>query len=594
MLQRTASLAIAAVFAALVVVFVLLPTPVPLPPATDVLVIDNVRYFDGERLDGPAAITIRNGRVDAIDEPGSGPANATRLDASNKTLLPGLIDAHTHSFLTARRDALRFGVTTMLDMFTDPGLLDGVKAQRDDYDRSDSAALFSAGMLATVDGGHGTQYGIDVETLHGPADAPGWVAARVAEGSDFIKLVYMPYAGFVPSLDLATATAVIDAAHAAGLMAVAHVASLEGARDLLDAGIDGFVHVFADQLADDAFVELAAERGVFVVPTLAVIAMVDGQSTGPALIEDPDLGPRLTPAAATNLKQDFGIRSRWFRLDTALANVARLHAAGVPILAGSDAPNPGTAHGVTLHAEMALLVRAGLSTADALAAATSVPAAVFNTAGRGRIETGARADLLLVNDNPVADINATRAIDTVYRNGYALADETPRPSETTSLLAGTLGDFEQGMSAPEGLLWAETSDQMMGGSSTASIERVARRDGTALAIDATVSDGFAYPWAGVYLGPSADGVVGDLGDARAIAFDVRGTPAEYRLMLFVAGGMGAPPTAGFTVMDEWQRIEIPIASVAGFEPDRFAGLAIVTPMLSGEYAFEIDDVTLVP
>ena len=461
------------------------------------------------------------------------------------------------------------------------------------YTAADRAALFSAGMLATVEGGHGTQYGIDVETLAGPGDAPAWVAARVAEGSDFIKLVYMPYAPSIPSLDLATATAVIDAAHDAGLMAVAHVSSLAGASELLDAGIDGFVHVFADREADADFVARAVERGVFVVPTLAVIAMVDGASTGPALIDDPDLGPRLSPAAATNLRQDFGNGlSEVFDLDTALANVRLLHAAGVPILAGSDAPNPGTAHGATVHAELELLVRAGLTETEALAAATSVPARHFDTTGRGVIEPGARAALVLVDGAPDADITATRRIDTVYRNGVAVDTAASSPAETTLALEGVLGDFDAGLTAPDGLLWAETSDRMMGGSSTATIARVERGDGGALAIDATVDAGFAFPWAGAYLGPAAEGLVGDLGDARAVAFDVRGTEASYRLMLFVSGGMGAPPTAEFDVARDWRRVEIPLSAFNGFDPQRFAGMAFVTPMRQGDYDFEIDNVRL--
>lgn len=500
-LARTTTVTFVALAIVLGLLLVFLPAS---PPAADgqALVIDNAHWFDGERMQPPAAVVVRDGRIAAIEAPGAGPADARRIDATDQTLLPGLIDAHVHTFATARRDALRFGVTTLIDMFTAPALLGPARSERDGYDPTDQAALFSAGMLATAAGGHGTQYGVPVEPLAGPEEAPAWVDRRLAEGSDFIKLVYIPESERLPSLDLETATALIRAAHDRGGLAVAHVSSLAGARDLLEAGIDGFVHVFADRPADEAFIAAAVERGVFVVPTLAVIAMADGQSTGPGVIDDPDLGPRLTPIAKTNLRQDFGARSPWARLPTALDNVRRLHAAGVPILAGSDA------------------VRLTLS--------------------------------------------------------------------------GALGRFDERLDAPEGLIWAETSDAMMGGGSSATLERVARGDGGALRVEAEVTTEFAFPWAGAFLGASAEGIVGDLGGADALAFEVRGTPGDYRLMLFVAGGMGAPPTAEFTVADDWRRVVITLDDVRGFEPDRFTGMAFVTPMRGGTYGFEIDNVRLVP
>lgn len=582
----------------------------PAPP----LVIENVRYFDGEALAGPASIVVRGARIErlaAADADVATADGAVRIDGTGLTALPGLIDAHVHVFGRARAHALRFGVTTVVDMFTDPVNLRGMREDRRGDGPRDTAALFSAGMLATVARGHGTQYGVAVETLSGPEEAPAWVAERLAEGSDFIKLVYMPRARRVPSLDLATARAVIDAAHEAGVMAVAHISSLEGARDLLEAGVDGLVHVFADAPVDDAFIDMARQRGLFVVPTLAVIATVDGQSTGPDLIEDPELGPRLGDAMRGNLRQSFGGRVPGFDLDTALDNVGRLHAAGIPILAGSDAPNPGTVHGATLHAELALLVQAGLSPAEALAGATSRPARLFAATGRGVIEAGARADLVLVEGDPTRDIRATRALRAVIRNGRpvqgagagdgaeagagAVAGTAQGPARDAAplTLPEVLGDFDTAVTAPQGLVWADTSDAMMGGSSRATLRRVNRGRGGALEVDATVSSDFAYPWAGAYLGPASDDAWADLGDVRAIAFDVRGTPATYRLMMFASGSFGAPPTAEFTVNEGWQRVEIPLERFADFTSSRFSGMAFVTPMASGDYRFALDDVRLV-
>ena len=85
----------------------------------------------------------------------------------------------------------------------------------------------------------------------------------------------------------------------------------------------------------------------------------------------------------------------------------QLKAANVLILAVTDAPNPGTMHGASIHRELELLVQAGLTPLEALASATSVPAAIFGLADRGRIAPALRADLLLVQGDPTADIQAT-------------------------------------------------------------------------------------------------------------------------------------------------------------------------------------------
>lgn len=105
-------------------------------------------------------------------------------------------------------------------------------------------------------------------------------------------------------------------------------------------------------------------------------------------------------------------------LATMHENVRLLHAAGVPTLAGTDAPNAGTAHGAGMFAELELLVEAGLSPADALAAATSVPARGFALADRGRLAPGLRGDVLLVRGDPTDDITAVREIAAIWKNGY--------------------------------------------------------------------------------------------------------------------------------------------------------------------------------
>ena len=107
---------------------------------------------------------------------------------------------------------------------------------------------------------------------------------------------------------------------------------------------------------------------------------------------------------------------------SANASVAALHEAGVPILAGTDANASalipgGVPHGASLHRELELLAGAGLSTAEVLRAATELPATVFGLADRGGIEPGRRADLVLLDGDPIADIRATRFIRRIWIGG---------------------------------------------------------------------------------------------------------------------------------------------------------------------------------
>ncbi|MHB1170733.1 MAG: amidohydrolase family protein, partial [Longimicrobiales bacterium] len=185
--------------------------------------IRNVRVFDGVDATGPTGVLIRDGRIAAVGADQAAPAGAEVVDGSGMTLLPGLIDAHTHAFGNALQEALVFGVTTELDMFTEPASAAQMRAEQARpggvTDRSD---LFSAGVLATAPGGHGTEYGFAIPTITEADSAEAWVDARIAEGSDYIKLVYDDGALFGlswPTLSYGTMEAIIDAAHARGMMA---------------------------------------------------------------------------------------------------------------------------------------------------------------------------------------------------------------------------------------------------------------------------------------------------------------------------------------------------------------------------------------
>jgi imidazolonepropionase-like amidohydrolase len=222
---------------------------------------------------------------------------------------------------------------------------------------------------------------------------------------------------------------------------VVHVTSLKGAREAVAAGVDGLAHIFGDEPIDDALIRKMAARRMFVTPTLSLFAAISGVGLGPELAADPRISPFLTanqrgaltgPSPGKNGPMASYL-SR-FNIKTASENVRRLHAAGVRILAGTDTPNLA-AHGVSLHGELLLLTQAGLTPAEALKAATRAPAEAFKLANRGRIAPGARADLILVDGNPLADIKATRAIVKIFKNGYDVRRtpvETAQPNTPVS------------------------------------------------------------------------------------------------------------------------------------------------------------------
>lgn len=382
----------------------------------------NARIFTGSRMIARGTVVVKDGRILAVGAKVKPPKGAEVIDGSGATLLPGFIDAHVHAYWNGLERALVFGVTTVLDMFTEPGWAQLVREEQAATGAPDRADLFSAGFLATVPGGHGTQYGLPVPTLTRPEEAQAWVDARLAEGSDYIKIISedgSEVARETPTLDFPTIAALIKAAHQRDTRAVVHVSTQERAKGAIDAGADGLVHIFRDQPPELDFAPVVARKKAFVVPTLSVIESLTGVASGAGLVDDPRLAPYLTADEVANLQRAFSPPAGApHRLEYAVEAVQRLRAAKVPILAGSDALNPGTAYGASLHREMEMLVEAGLKPIEALIAATSAPAKAFGLTDRGRIVKGLRADLVLVRGNPGSDITATRDILGIWKLGH--------------------------------------------------------------------------------------------------------------------------------------------------------------------------------
>jgi imidazolonepropionase-like amidohydrolase len=395
------------------------------PAAGSPFVIRHAKVFDGKKLIAADSVFVQNGKIHSIGTDLKVPPGTTAIDASGDTLLPGLIDSHTHDWGDSPKQALLFGVTTELNMAGNPKFVAELKQTEPAGKGMDSADILSAGNVVTPPKGHGTEYGVPAPTLAGAAEAQQFVDERIAEGSDYIKIIledgHVCHVTF-SKFSREEVAAVVAAVHKRGKMAVVHISSQEDAREAIAAGADGLAHVFADSPPAPDFAEFVHSHHAFAITTLTATQSSLGTPSGASLLTDNRLREFLNAGARTGLKAPMPFVCSG-KLENALAAVMQLHKAGVPVLAGTDAPAPGSWNGVSLHQELQLLVKAGFSPADALAAATSVPAAAFHLNDRGRIAPGLRADLLLVRGDPTQEITATRNIVAVWKCGVS----EPRP-----------------------------------------------------------------------------------------------------------------------------------------------------------------------
>ena len=574
--------------------------------------IKNVRVFDGSAITQSATVVVEKGLIKAVGKNIPVPAGVEVIDGTGHTLMPGLIDSHTHVFGPVLKQALMFGVTTELDMFTSYQGAAALRRQQAEGLANDRADLFSAGTLVTAPGGHGTEYGMKIPTITSPDEADSFVEARVREGSDYIKIVYddgRSYGRKLPTISKATMAAVVAAAHKRGKLAVVHIHSLEEARDAIDAGADGLVHLFVDKI-DPEFGRFAASHKAFIVATLAVEESMTGVAGGASMVEDPNLGPYLSVADTGALKRAFNFAPGLMKYEVAEATIRQLKAARVPILAGTDSPNPGTAHGVSLHHELELLVKAGLKPVEALAAATSVPARQFRLNDRGRIAVGLRADLLLVKGDPTLDIKATRSIARVWKGGVAAdrksylaplekaraeaarSREAAAPSGSES---GLVSDFEEEKPVSKfGSGWDVSTDSLAGGKSIAEMKIVnegANNSRGSLMVTGEVRPGFQYPWSGVAFFPGSPPMSpANLSSKKEISFWAKGDGKTYRIMIYTKAGGYMPATREFVASQEWKQFRLKLSDFDGTQGHDLTSVMFAGGPATGKFSFQIDNV----
>ncbi|KAG9039969.1 hypothetical protein FRB95_004441 [Tulasnella sp. JGI-2019a] len=428
----------------------------------DATIIANVRVFDGERVTDNQTVTIKGTVISSITPAHLDVSSAT-IDGTGCTLLPGLIDSHVHTSVDRLRDALRFGVTTELEMM---GYWPAERRQQ--IAQMDNVAdVRSAGFGLTAPNGHPTELHEKVKAASGgppgrgggPAGAgpgrggpPGhghggpqghsgadtastlgealaFVDKQVGGGADYIKIMIEEGSVLespgLPVLDKSILSAAVDRAHKQhGKLTIAHTLTMDATETAVSISIDGLAHLFIDQPHTPEIVKMISDRKIFVTPCLCLNASIMNTGRGAEFAKDDRVKSKLDQAWLKTISGTFNTFPSGNFNDN-LATVKALHTAGVDILAGTDASVPvpelgGLAHGASVHHELQLLVGAGLTPLEALKAATSVPARRFNLNDRGKIQEGMRADLLLVKGNPAEEIGDSLNIQAVWRRGSRL------------------------------------------------------------------------------------------------------------------------------------------------------------------------------
>ncbi len=388
----------------------------------------NARVFDGERLLEETDVAVEGGTIRAVGRDLTGWERLAMIDGANSTLMPGLIDAHVHVASVADpRQALQFGVTTLLDMgAANVPQQQAFEVRAAGRTATDMAEVFAAGFLASARRPAGSTRPL-VTSID---DAVRFADARHADGADYLKLQLNGARSAAlgdPNMSEAIASALVARVHANRMKAIAHVETLADVEVALAAGVDGLAHVWRRGGASAEIARRITERGVFVIATLSI---PDGFLQGRVrLRDDPRFQGRLSPSLLDHLTRPFTAPLVGSSVDALRASYAAhrdgvhsLVKAGATLVVGTDASAGGTpaAHGISIHREIELLTEAGLSPLQVLRAATSTTADAFSLSDRGRIVVGRRADLVMVRGSPIDDITATRDIVRVWRAGVAL------------------------------------------------------------------------------------------------------------------------------------------------------------------------------
>lgn len=429
----------------------------PARGATDGPVLyENARLIPGDdgAVIGRSAILADRGLIVRVGVAGSiaAPASVRRVDLSGKTVMPALIATHVHPGFqqgltysatnytreTVTSDlarALYFGVSVVQSMGIETGELFYQLRAEQTSGRPLGARLLVAGRgIGSPNAGPGgaAYAGIayEVTTEAEGRKAVGELAARKV---DIVKIWVDDRNGRAPKLSPPLYRAIIHEAHKRGLRVIAHVFYHVDAVDLVDAGIDAFAHLVRDTVMEDALVAAIVKKNVVVMGNLTTPLKPTFASLPPWLTAgDPMatlLGAALTPPALARMQAYYatrdpkavaGARQRYAILQRSLA---KLNAAGARIVLGADTGLEDHPFGFAEQLELQAMVEAGMTPAQAIVAATSRAAEFLQLRDTGVLKAGKRADFLVLDADPLADITNTRRISRIVI-GNAEVDRT--------------------------------------------------------------------------------------------------------------------------------------------------------------------------
>lgn len=410
------------------------------------------------------------------------------LHANNQWLIPGLHDMHVHSYgnpapggvvdvmgtQKAAKTMLYAGVTAFLDLFSPE---DAIFNLRDKHRKQamQMADIFAAGPILTCTGGHGTEYGLPTRVINSPADAERELSALALRKPDVVKIVYDHAFGAMPTIDKATMEAAVKGATARGLKTVIHIGTWQDAREAILAGATSITHVNGEPIPAD-LVALMRERKVYEIPTMSVQSDIVNLSREPLLLDRPLLVSTATKTVLDAYRDTskFDKRTKAFRdymagdIADVQANVRAMYKGKVKLLAGTDCGNLGTFQGYSLHRELELMVKAGLSTWDALASATTTAGEFLGTSVGFRV--GDVANFVLLNKSPIDDVRNTQDIASVISHGVVVDRENLLRPSAVKWSKQMLDEFNSNsvVSTSE-LEWKSDLDTAWGGKSTMSV-----------------------------------------------------------------------------------------------------------------------------
>jgi imidazolonepropionase-like amidohydrolase len=368
-----------------------------------------------------ATLLVRDGRVEAVGKHVKVPASAQRIDATGKTIIPGLINAHGHVNDPAQLGVyLRDGITSVLSLGGDKEF--ALREQNAKAPAGTVPHLYIAGPIQDSTAIPGA---VAVKT---PEEGRKNVDELARNKPNFIKVRVDDFLGARPKMSPEIYQAVIDEAHKDGIRTAAHVVLLEDAKGVLRAGVDYIAHSVRDHEVDDEFIGLMKKNHAFYCPTLTREVAVFTYSETPSFFSDPFFLKEADPAETAKMedpKRQETVRkdksALWYKdhLPVALRNLKTLSDAGIPIAMGTDSGGgPGRFQGYFEHLELEYETKAGLTAMQALVSATSGAAKAINISEQvGTLEKRKWADFLVLSANPLDDIRNTRKIESVWIGG---------------------------------------------------------------------------------------------------------------------------------------------------------------------------------